>query len=66
MLRLLATHHIYDEVSPNVFANNSISIAIDTGKTLAQLEAAPEEKYDGSSGIAALVGLLYVPCKLWW
>lgn len=59
-MRLLATHHVFEEVSPNVFANNTISLAMDTGKSLAQLEAAPEEKYDGSNGIAALVGLLCV------
>ncbi|KAI0717310.1 S-adenosyl-L-methionine-dependent methyltransferase [Fomitopsis betulina] len=57
VLRLLATHHVFDEVSPNVFANNSISTAMDTGKSLAELEARPDEKYDGSNGIAALVGL---------
>ncbi|KZT01060.1 S-adenosyl-L-methionine-dependent methyltransferase [Laetiporus sulphureus 93-53] len=57
VLRLLATHHIYEEVSPNVFANNSISIVMDTGKSLAELDAKPVEKYDGSNGIAALVGL---------
>ncbi|KAH9947601.1 O-methyltransferase [Amylocystis lapponica] len=57
VLRLLATHHVFDEVSPNVFANNTVSVVMDTGKTLAELEANPEEKYDGSTGIAALVGL---------
>ncbi|PCH35121.1 S-adenosyl-L-methionine-dependent methyltransferase [Wolfiporia cocos MD-104 SS10] len=57
VMRLLATHHIFEEVSPNVFANNTISSAMDTGKSLAELEASPEEKYDGSNGIAALVGL---------
>lgn len=31
---------------------------MDTGKSLAELEARPDEKYDGSNGIAALVGLL--------
>ncbi|KAI0941969.1 hypothetical protein AcW1_009688 [Taiwanofungus camphoratus] len=57
VLRLLATHHVYEEVSPNVFANNYISTAMDTGKSLAELQARPEEKYDGSNGVAALVGL---------
>ncbi|KAJ7220901.1 hypothetical protein GGX14DRAFT_354560 [Mycena pura] len=32
ILRLLATHHIFSEVSPNVFANNRISSALDKGK----------------------------------
>lgn len=57
ILRLLATHHIFEEVSPNIFANNTISLAMDTGKSLSELEASPEEKYDGTNGIAALVGL---------
>ena len=30
-LRLLATHHIFVEVSPDVFANNSLSSILDTG-----------------------------------
>ncbi|KZT70030.1 O-methyltransferase [Daedalea quercina L-15889] len=57
VLRILATHHIFEEVSPNVFANNAISIVMDTGKSLTELEARPAEKYDSSNGIAALVGL---------
>ncbi|GBE84991.1 4-O-methyltransferase 1 [Sparassis crispa] len=57
VLRLLATHHVFDEVSPNVFANNTISYVMDTGKSFAELKAHPEEKYDGTTGIAALVGL---------
>ena len=32
-LRLLATHHVFVEVSPNVFANNSLSSILDTGKS---------------------------------
>ena len=31
-MRLLATHHIFSEVAPNVFANNRISSALDKGK----------------------------------
>ncbi|KAL6307776.1 O-methyltransferase [Sparassis latifolia] len=58
VLRLLSTHHIFEEVSPNVFANNHISIALDTGKSLSELEAQPAEKYDGTNGVAAIVGLL--------
>ncbi|CCM00235.1 uncharacterized protein FIBRA_02264 [Fibroporia radiculosa] len=57
IIRLLATHHIFEEVAPDVYANNNISIALDTGKSLAELKANPEEKYDGTNGIAALVGI---------
>jgi hypothetical protein len=32
ILRLLATHNIFREVTPNVFANNRISSALDKGK----------------------------------
>lgn len=37
MLRLLATHHILLEVSPDVFANNRISALVDSGKTIEEL-----------------------------
>jgi hypothetical protein len=33
ILRLLATHNIFREVKPNVFANNRISSALDKGKS---------------------------------
>lgn len=32
-LRLLATHHVFLEVSPDVFANNILSSVLDTGKS---------------------------------
>ncbi|KAF8154769.1 hypothetical protein B0H34DRAFT_783839 [Crassisporium funariophilum] len=62
ILRLLATHHILREVSPDVFALNRISSLVDSGKSLAELKAfqdegRPEQKYQGSDGIAAFVGL---------
>lgn len=34
VLRTLATHHIFREVSPDVFTNNAVSLAMDTGKTI--------------------------------
>ncbi|TFK34695.1 hypothetical protein BDQ12DRAFT_689414 [Crucibulum laeve] len=62
ILRLLATHHILREVSPDVFALNRISSLVDSGKTfkeLKELEASgkPEIKYQDTNGIAAFVGL---------
>ncbi|KAJ7605435.1 S-adenosyl-L-methionine-dependent methyltransferase [Mycena polygramma] len=52
ILRLLATHHIFREVSPGVFANNRVSSTLDKGKSSSALRA---ERLTGSSGIAALV-----------
>lgn len=37
ILRLLATHHILVEVSPDVFANNRISALVDSGKTIEEI-----------------------------
>ena len=37
VMRLLATHHVFVEVSPDVFANNSLSSTLDTGKSVEAL-----------------------------
>ncbi|KAJ7115443.1 O-methyltransferase [Mycena epipterygia] len=55
ILRLLATHHIFREVSPGVFSNNRVSSTLDKGKPASVLYANPEERFTGSSGVAALV-----------
>ena len=34
ILRILATYHIFREISPDVFANNRISTMLDKGKSL--------------------------------
>ena len=39
ILRLLATCHIFTEVSPDVFANNRLSSVLDTGKPVRELLA---------------------------
>jgi len=40
VLRYLATNHIFREVSPDVFAtNNRISSVLDTGKSVATIQA---------------------------
>jgi hypothetical protein len=39
LLRLLATNHIFKEVSPDVFASNRLSSALDTGKSVEELLA---------------------------
>lgn len=38
-MRFLATHHIYREVSPNVFTNTRISSMLDTQKPSAEILA---------------------------
>ncbi|KAF7303957.1 hypothetical protein MIND_00626400 [Mycena indigotica] len=53
-LRLLATHNIFREVSPNVFANNRVSSALDKGKTSEALYANRPERLLGTNGVAAL------------
>ncbi|KAJ7748947.1 S-adenosyl-L-methionine-dependent methyltransferase [Mycena metata] len=56
ILRLLATHHIFREVSPNVFANNRISSVLDKGKALSDLlTSSRDERFTGTSGFAAWV-----------
>ncbi|TFK23982.1 hypothetical protein FA15DRAFT_694701 [Coprinopsis marcescibilis] len=62
ILRLLATHHIFREISPDVFALNRISSLMDSGRTTQELSeyqttGRPELKYQGTNGIAAFVGL---------
>ncbi|PPQ86971.1 hypothetical protein CVT25_009763 [Psilocybe cyanescens] len=69
ILRLLATHHILRELSPDVFALNRISSLVDSGKTVAELKAyqengIPEMKYRDTNGIAAFVGLWSVASSL--
>ncbi|KAJ7054305.1 O-methyltransferase [Mycena amicta] len=55
ILRLLATHNIFREVSPNVFANNRISTALDKGKSPSVLFEKRPERLLGTNGVAALV-----------
>ncbi|KAJ7161036.1 O-methyltransferase [Mycena filopes] len=57
VLRPLATQHIFREVSPDVFAHNRISILLDTGKSSKEVLDAPEDKFHGAVGYAALIGL---------
>ncbi|KAF8334401.1 S-adenosyl-L-methionine-dependent methyltransferase [Amanita rubescens] len=52
-LRLLATHHVYREVKPDVFANNRVSSLADTSKASAEIIANPDHKHDNTVGISA-------------
>ncbi|KAJ7020401.1 O-methyltransferase [Mycena alexandri] len=55
ILRTLATHHIFREVSPSVFTNNRISSTLDKNKPVKELYANPAERLVGSSGVAARI-----------
>ncbi|KAK6980977.1 O-methyltransferase-domain-containing protein [Favolaschia claudopus] len=55
ILRLLATHNIFREVKPNVFANNRISAVLDKGKPSSVLFEKRAERLVGTSGVTALV-----------
>ncbi|KII89673.1 hypothetical protein PLICRDRAFT_560195 [Plicaturopsis crispa FD-325 SS-3] len=55
VLRLLATEHIFKELSPDVFANNRISSAADTGKSLSEIRANPVNKHVDTSGLPAAI-----------
>ncbi|KAJ6608071.1 S-adenosyl-L-methionine-dependent methyltransferase [Mycena sp. CBHHK59/15] len=54
-IRYLATHHVYREVQPNVFANTRISSMLDTLKPSKEIITDPEHKHDKTIGLAALV-----------
>ncbi|KAF7347117.1 S-adenosyl-L-methionine-dependent methyltransferase [Mycena venus] len=55
VLRLLATNHIFVEVSPDVFANNRLSSVLDTGKSIDEIIASPDKKHDGPTAFGALL-----------
>ncbi|KIP10236.1 hypothetical protein PHLGIDRAFT_266603 [Phlebiopsis gigantea 11061_1 CR5-6] len=55
-LRVLATNHIFVEVSPDVFANNRLSSCLDTGKSISEIMSNPQHKHVGTFGVAAGVG----------
>ncbi|KIJ34903.1 hypothetical protein M422DRAFT_51677 [Sphaerobolus stellatus SS14] len=55
-LRLLATHHIFSELEPDVFANNRISSYFDTGNDTSLLLKQPEAKYVKGAAAAGYIG----------
>ncbi|KAJ7876529.1 O-methyltransferase [Mycena olivaceomarginata] len=55
ILRILATHHIFREVSPGLFANNRISSTLNKGKLPSEIFSNLDDRLTGSSGVAALV-----------
>ncbi|KAF7373903.1 S-adenosyl-L-methionine-dependent methyltransferase [Mycena sanguinolenta] len=63
-MRYLATHHVFREISPNVFGHTRISSMLDTHKSSAEIFADPEHKHDGTMGLAALAAHQYSPASL--
>ena len=75
VLRVLASNHIFIEVSPEVFANNRLSSVLDTGKPVEELLAklvisllichnelnivSPESKHIGTLGITSILEHVY-------
>ncbi|KAF8498100.1 S-adenosyl-L-methionine-dependent methyltransferase [Russula emetica] len=55
VLRVLATNHLFKEVTPDVFANNRLSSALDTGKSVEELLARPESKHIGTLGMTSML-----------
>ncbi|KAF8728516.1 hypothetical protein AX14_006537 [Amanita brunnescens Koide BX004] len=55
-MRMMAAHHIYREVKPDIFTNNRISSLLDTRKPSAEVIADPSHKYDNTYGMAAMSG----------
>ncbi|KAF8954812.1 O-methyltransferase [Flammula alnicola] len=53
ILRVLATHHIFREVRPDVFANNRISSYFSTNKTSEEIRSNPASKYNDAAAAAA-------------
>ncbi|KAI0041475.1 hypothetical protein FA95DRAFT_1548706 [Auriscalpium vulgare] len=56
-LRLLATHHILLEKTPDVFALNRVSALLDSGKPFEEVVSVPNKKYDEGGGAAAFIAL---------
>ncbi|KAF7338950.1 O-methyltransferase [Mycena venus] len=55
ILRLLANHHIFTEIRPDVFCINRLSSVLDSGKSVAELQQAPNCRHVNTSGISALI-----------
>ncbi|KAF8206805.1 O-methyltransferase [Mycena galopus ATCC 62051] len=55
ILRLLATHHFFREVSPGVYANNRISSCLATGKSPNVLFDNREERLNGASRVNTFI-----------
>ncbi|KAG5341098.1 hypothetical protein C0989_011690 [Termitomyces sp. Mn162] len=57
LLRILATDHCYKELTPDVFTNTRLSTIMDSGKCVSDILEKPEDKHEGTSGLAAFLEL---------
>ncbi|KAJ8501504.1 hypothetical protein ONZ45_g12131 [Pleurotus djamor] len=57
VLRILSTHHVFREISPDVFTNNRLSSMMDTLKPVKEIQADPVNKHVDTPGIGALIEL---------
>ncbi|KZV65080.1 S-adenosyl-L-methionine-dependent methyltransferase [Peniophora sp. CONT] len=57
IMRLLALNHIFVEKAPDVFAHNTASALLDTGKSVEALRQSPGTKHNDTLGIAAIIEL---------
>jgi hypothetical protein len=64
LLRMLANHHVFCEVTPDVFTNTRLSAALDTGKEVSSILNSPSSKHDNTSGFVALVEHSVTPTPL--
>ena len=39
LMRMIANHNVYREITPNVFDNTRLSSVLDTGKSVKELQA---------------------------
>lgn len=58
-MRLLATHHITKEVRPDIFANNRVSSAMDSGRSIEELMTT--WVFNGCFGSSLLIWLYVLP-----
>ncbi|KIK58916.1 hypothetical protein GYMLUDRAFT_170352, partial [Collybiopsis luxurians FD-317 M1] len=54
ILHLLCLRHVFKEGPPQVFANNHLSEALDTGKSIIELQKEPNNKHNRTSGKTAM------------
>ncbi|KAJ6568854.1 O-methyltransferase [Mycena capillaripes] len=55
ILRLLANHHIFTEIEPDVFSANRLSSVLDSGQSVLDLQQSPNSRHVNTSGISALI-----------
>ncbi|KIP04592.1 hypothetical protein PHLGIDRAFT_120581 [Phlebiopsis gigantea 11061_1 CR5-6] len=56
-IRALATRHVFEEISPDVFRNNRISAGMCTGKPVQEMVQTPDDRWDGTNGSAAMISI---------